>query len=346
MIKFFRKIRQKLLSQNRFNKYLIYASGEIILVVIGILIALQINNWNEKRKINNDLNRLFIALESELERNVLEINKLMNAGHRADSVQALFIENKVTKATMRANPGLAFFDYRTRSTFLEDERLNEVIAQEKQLSSEKKNLLTNIKLIKRRIKAWRFWQNKTLELAMQRRKELASKTPVITDKNRDEVFEKLFTRSLEDKIYRNEVLHYTGMQLGENVWEANLIRTSSIILLWKLRSSKNKALKINTFLKKLDLEPLIEFPCGMVPNKEYETYFDRSILIYNSQDVPVNITLRSKNSDRIDSQKIPAKSFLDPSIYFDIDNTRYFEYRKNEKCLKLYDANKEDYIIL
>ena len=50
MIKFFRKIRQKLLAENKISKYLIYAFGEIILVVIGILIALQINNWNEGRK--------------------------------------------------------------------------------------------------------------------------------------------------------------------------------------------------------------------------------------------------------------------------------------------------------
>jgi hypothetical protein len=50
MIKFFKKIRQRLLTENKFSKYLIYAIGEIILVVIGILIALQINNANENRK--------------------------------------------------------------------------------------------------------------------------------------------------------------------------------------------------------------------------------------------------------------------------------------------------------
>ena len=50
MIKFFRKIRQRLLTENKFSKYLLYAIGEIVLVVIGILIALQINNWNENRK--------------------------------------------------------------------------------------------------------------------------------------------------------------------------------------------------------------------------------------------------------------------------------------------------------
>ena len=51
MIKFFRKIRQRLLNENRFNKYVFYAVGEIMLVVIGILIALQINNWNEQYKL-------------------------------------------------------------------------------------------------------------------------------------------------------------------------------------------------------------------------------------------------------------------------------------------------------
>ena len=50
MLRFFRQIRQRLLTDNKFSKYLLYAIGEIMLVVIGILIALSINNWNEERK--------------------------------------------------------------------------------------------------------------------------------------------------------------------------------------------------------------------------------------------------------------------------------------------------------
>jgi hypothetical protein len=57
MVSFFRKIRQQLLSHlpagkagNRVTRYLVYAFGEIFLVVIGMLIALQVNNWNEGKK--------------------------------------------------------------------------------------------------------------------------------------------------------------------------------------------------------------------------------------------------------------------------------------------------------
>jgi hypothetical protein len=70
MIKFFRKIRQNLLSEGKTGKYLKYAIGEIILVVIGILIALQINNWNENRITSKEeihiLKALKIGLESDL----------------------------------------------------------------------------------------------------------------------------------------------------------------------------------------------------------------------------------------------------------------------------------------
>ncbi len=74
MIKFFRKIRQKLLSENKFSKYLIYAIGEIVLVVIGILIALQINNWNEGRKEFNKSKALLEEFKRDLARDTVESN--------------------------------------------------------------------------------------------------------------------------------------------------------------------------------------------------------------------------------------------------------------------------------
>jgi sarcosine oxidase delta subunit len=74
MIKFFRKIRQRLLTENKFSKYLLYAIGEIVLVVIGILIALSINNWNEGRKDRLIEKSILLELGDNLERNIALID--------------------------------------------------------------------------------------------------------------------------------------------------------------------------------------------------------------------------------------------------------------------------------
>ncbi len=66
MIRFFRNVRQKLASENKVMAYLRYAIGEIILVVIGILIALQINNWNEHRKVQKQEIQIYKELKSDL----------------------------------------------------------------------------------------------------------------------------------------------------------------------------------------------------------------------------------------------------------------------------------------
>ncbi|MCA0133815.1 DUF6090 family protein [Winogradskyella alexanderae] len=79
MIKFFRHIRQSLIMENKTSKYLKYALGEIFLVVIGILIALQINNWNEKRKLKVEEKELIANLSLSFERKLNELEN-KNAG--------------------------------------------------------------------------------------------------------------------------------------------------------------------------------------------------------------------------------------------------------------------------
>jgi len=77
MIKFFRQIRKSLLMENKTSKYLKYAIGEIVLVVIGILIALQINNWNEKRKQKQVELELLTSLVTDLDGNIEALHRLI-----------------------------------------------------------------------------------------------------------------------------------------------------------------------------------------------------------------------------------------------------------------------------
>ena len=77
MIKFFRKIRQNMIKENRVSKYMLYAIGEIILVVIGILIAIQINNKNEENKIEDEMNGIYQSIVDELEADIQTLDKIL-----------------------------------------------------------------------------------------------------------------------------------------------------------------------------------------------------------------------------------------------------------------------------
>lgn len=99
MIKFFRRIRQKLIAENRFSKYLLYALGEIVLVMIGILLALQVNTWNSKREAKASEAILVQQIHVEMKDNLeqfssiqLSIENLVNAGLEIVSVFPLNAE--------------------------------------------------------------------------------------------------------------------------------------------------------------------------------------------------------------------------------------------------------------
>jgi hypothetical protein len=91
MIPFFRKIRKKMADDNRPLKYMRYAIGEIVLVVIGILIALQINNWNEERKKREKFDLVLVEVKKELVLNIENARLVLDYYHRIDSLSNIFL---------------------------------------------------------------------------------------------------------------------------------------------------------------------------------------------------------------------------------------------------------------
>jgi len=83
MIKFFRKIRQQLLTENKFSKYLLYAIGEILLVVIGILIALSINNKNEASKVKQFEYKILQDIEASMKGNFFQLDMCLSGNRKA-----------------------------------------------------------------------------------------------------------------------------------------------------------------------------------------------------------------------------------------------------------------------
>ena len=93
MIKFFRKIRQRLLTENKYSKYLLYAIGEITLVVIGILIALSINNRNEWRKERVRELDILVHLAKNLEINIKTMESDIKFLHLLDKSSKIIMSS-------------------------------------------------------------------------------------------------------------------------------------------------------------------------------------------------------------------------------------------------------------
>ena len=92
MIKFFRKIRYDLMEKNKTGKYLKYAIGEIILVIIGILIALSINNWNENRKLKIEEQNSLKDLRTEIVSNIEALSSAIESNHKSYNLGQKFIK--------------------------------------------------------------------------------------------------------------------------------------------------------------------------------------------------------------------------------------------------------------
>lgn len=147
MINFFRKIRQRLLTENKFSKYLLYAIGEIILVVIGILIALQINNWNEEQKVNREKAQLIESMITDFElsrvRLASSIALIDQLIYRTETFLSLsYRDNEHIPIDSLKNMASAAFDIVTIEPVLTS--YNEAIASGKISSISNKQILSSI----------------------------------------------------------------------------------------------------------------------------------------------------------------------------------------------------------
>jgi len=101
MLKIFRKIRQNMIKNNKVTAYLLYAIGEIILVMIGILLALQVNNWNENRRQKNELNNILRTVSYDLETDTLVAGQVVKLYDTLQVKSNIIINKQLKKENYR-----------------------------------------------------------------------------------------------------------------------------------------------------------------------------------------------------------------------------------------------------
>ena len=170
MIPFFRRIRRKLANDNQFLKYSRYAIGEIVLVVVGILIALQINNWNEKQKLIKNENELIKSLKKEITNNILELESSIEKSNTfLKTSESLMHSLKINNKLFSAKEINSAFSYPTHT--IDSPVLDRIIASNSNLLIENKELLPEFRLLKNKYSRITkqqfylddFWNNKVTD---------------------------------------------------------------------------------------------------------------------------------------------------------------------------------------
>ena len=169
MIKFFRKIRYDLMGKNKTGKYLIYAIGEILLVVIGILIALSINNWNDNRKDRIAEKELYRTLIGSLESDLQDVRAKSKKIDSAIVGQKIFITESLEEVKARLT-NEEFFKLiwqvgNTSSSFVPNISLYSKISQNKQI-----DLIQSEELQRKVTEMYEvhYWEYKDLDNTLER----------------------------------------------------------------------------------------------------------------------------------------------------------------------------------
>lgn len=107
-MKLFRNQRNKLLKNKKIGNYLAYAVGEIILVVIGIMIAVSLNNWNENRKEQKKLANIYTIIQDDLKNDLKEIEKIESYYKNIDPYFNKILKDSVTRKDYIFNPQFVY----------------------------------------------------------------------------------------------------------------------------------------------------------------------------------------------------------------------------------------------
>ena len=348
MIKFFRKIRQDLLGKNKFSKYSLYAIGEILLVVIGILIALQINNWNEQRKNRVYFESLLDSIEEDLKKNIEHANSIFRFYDRKGALSKLVLDEKVSRRDYLENDRLRFLLTVNRPLKLVTDNVEKLIEKEELVPEKYVELLPEAKAIN------------NLEIELDRIFE------DISDKTEDNItyitmnypagykqdsalLERRINQFLTDEVYKKRVyLSWTNFQQTRN--RIAFYRATALGMLGRMKRIRNNydASQIKQLYQELEMIPFQQFAC-QDPIIEYEKNARESHLIANLSPRTINFSIMYLDEFQKRERTLQANEFRVFGSAFRGIRGAYnwvIEIKKEGGCQEKYVTRKNGYLII
>lgn len=332
MTSLFRKIRKKLLADNKVLAYFRYALGEILLVVIGILIALQVNNWNEKQRTQQKISEVKTTLEAELRRNIQIANGLAEIGNKLSTVVRDITENGSLKGITYGNNtiyGEVFGVFDTFTRTFNNENLDHFIAYEKDLQPEDIALVPLSKRIRSTIEKRALWESKATGLSLDRIKEFSEELPwfYATDKASVAAKEEYISSS---PYFKNKVIHYVKFQLNENIYYSTVIRGMSLILLHRLQLTNGES-DITSILTENGLKPFRKIACDSLAQAQHEFLgFRNAFIAYNNSSETVLLRLFDEH------HVVQREIAIPPRLFASIELAGMEYIQQGDACTNLY----------
>lgn len=253
MLRFFRKIRQNLFQEKKIGRYLVYAFGEVALVIIGIMIAVSLNNLNETKKQDKKIQATLRQVQSELT-NTIEASKSVIEFYRVkDSLIYVFLNNELTKDDLSnpKNAALLRISNNYNALLIQDDGFINLMLQSERLTEKYDSLSIYLKNVYGRYKD-------NLEVFIELTRETALETINYQKDNyawytdvgfKGETPDEFLNYVLNDKHYKNSLTKYSIIAMSNFIPSLIQLRVSSIALVRRIDiqlGEKNKhAFEVN-----------------------------------------------------------------------------------------------------
>lgn len=256
MLRFFSKIRYRFATENKLGGYLRYAIGEILLVVIGILIALQVNNLNATRKNNIEFRNTVAALEQDLNTNIRLSRSIIYYAYQTDSIINLVLNKEVSREMYRKDQELRDVIKAFRFYTPVQDNLIAAINYENHIPHDYKPLVSYLKYLKAAFDRWEYIYQNSTQSVMNYNTWLADNFYWFSQDD-SLAIERNIDYLLGDPLYLNKVYLFRLGYLSGNVYNIFTLRNLSAGILAKLKLLENKLQPgdLNEFFQELQLKP-------------------------------------------------------------------------------------------
>ena len=331
------------------GKYFKYAIGEIILVVIGILIALQINNWNENNKVENEINQTITDLEKDLIYNHKETQRVLKFYYQIDSLTKLGIYKKLKRKDYYENNFLNYITVNWDQLRPKTSNIIKLIDHEKDAKTEYKDVIETAKLLRdQKVDLDSNWEHVTKfiddEAEYNSQYLFTSAKDSITKAAQIDYF--LNNPEHEKRLYKNWTINQVYY---DNVSRYRVVNLATLLQINRVNKGFDKS-KMNKLLTNYGMEPFKKAECSesQITSSQYKKYRESHLIVNTTKD-SVFLNLYFDKKATYQHVLEPYQIARSVSYFVGIDgnqNILFEQIDKQGNCIQKFRAVQNGYLII